>query len=487
MSILGLRPVSRYNGRANPNGEDITEGMMSFGPVVAGTFYSDDAWELSTQVDRFIDGAPGMPKTSEIFGLISPHAGYVYSGPCAAHGYKALRGARYDVVVVIGLSHRVPGTLAILTEDAYRTPLGRVPIDVRRSKELLSRLTFATSDAAMFAKEHSIEVQLPFLQRVLPPFQAVLLSMREDDPDVIRATAEALDEVFADCRALFVASSDLSHFHPYDRAASMDRETLRMVEEMDLTGLTESCETGRNEMCGITPVLTLLSLYQRRGGRQPRVLSYMNSGDTAGDRDRVVGYGSVLLETPKRVDDALLDGGYTEDDRKTLLSVARECLDSWLRHGVYPSFEKVTKALATPAAAFVTLHKNGELRGCIGRVDAKEPLWECVREMAVAAATEDPRFPAVTVDEIADLHIEISVLTPARRVSGPSEIVPGRDGLIVADGFRRGLLLPQVAERYGWDAEEFLDHTCLKAGLSRNAWKHGGVEIQTFQAVVFAE
>ncbi len=461
---------------------------MIFGPVVAGQFYTDKPDKLRAEIDRYLREARSPESPGEVFGLVSPHAGYTYSGPCAAHGFKAVAGKTYDTVVVIGLSHRVPGTMSVLDVDAYRTPLGEVRIDRESSRRLIDALPFATDDPSLFSFEHSIEVQLPFLQRVLPPFRAVLISMRSTSGKVVTSLAAALDNIFAERKVLFVASSDLSHFHGYDEAARMDRETLAMVEAMDLRRLEQECESGAHEMCGIGPVLALLHLYQRRGGREATTLCYMNSGDTSGDRGRVVGYGSVALRVPD-VREPKDDDELSDDDRSALLALARATLERRIAHAPSerPLPDVIPERLSRPGAAFVTLHKNGELRGCIGRIQPTGSVWECVRDMAVAAATEDPRFDAVRPDEVDDLRIEISVLTTPRDVDGPSDIVPGRDGLIVEKGFYRGLLLPQVAERYGWSAEEFLDNTCLKAGMSKNEWRRGGVRIQTFRAVVFGE
>ncbi|MCC6158745.1 MAG: AmmeMemoRadiSam system protein B [Deltaproteobacteria bacterium] len=461
---------------------------MIFGPVVAGQFYTEKPEILGAEIDRYLRDAKVPRPKGDVFGLVSPHAGYMYSGPCAAHGFKAVAGKHYDVVVVIGLSHRVSGTLSVLDVHAYRTPLGEVSIDRERSRRLIAALPFASDDPSLFSFEHSIEVQLPFLQRVLPPFRAVLISMRSTSGKVVENLAAALDEIFADAKVLFVASSDLSHFHGYDEATRMDRETLAMVEAMDLRRLERECESGAHEMCGVGPVLTLLHLYRRRGGRDATTLCYMNSGDTSGERDRVVGYGSVALWTPevsaRESHDELMP-----EDAGALLVLARETLNRRIARvegdGKIP--DAIPERLRRPGAAFVTFYKNDELRGCIGRMQPTGSLWECVREMAIAAATEDPRFDTVREEELADLHIEISVLTTPRDVYGPGDVVPGRDGLIVEKGTYRGLLLPQVADRYGWTAEEFLDATCLKAGMSKNEWRRGGVRIQTFQAIVFSE
>ncbi|MCZ7585657.1 MAG: AmmeMemoRadiSam system protein B [Deltaproteobacteria bacterium] len=196
-------------------------------------------------------------------GLVSPHAGYIYSGPCAAHGYRLVQGRRYDVVVVIGLSHRVPGSVSVLNAESYVTPLGKIPIDREGARRLIVSEDFIDDDAGLFSMEHSIEVQLPFLQRALPDLKVVLVSMRTMARERCERLAAALDRVFGGRRVLYIASSDLSHFHSYDEARRLDLGVLERVRAMNLDGLADDCATGRGEMCGIAPVLTVLELYKR--------------------------------------------------------------------------------------------------------------------------------------------------------------------------------------------------------------------------------
>ena len=469
---------------------------MVFKAVAAGGFYTDNPTQLQREVDGFIETAQVPADLGDIFGVIAPHAGYVYSGPVAGHSYRAMKGKQYDVVVVLGLSHRVPTTVSVLNYSAYRTPLGDVQIDLDSTKKLLGAAPFIDDNDEMFRYEHSLEVQLPFIQRVLPNTKVVMVGIGTINRKTLKELAAALDKVFAGKHALFVASTDLSHFREYDSARQIDLETLAFVQRGDLDGLFASRDY-RERMCGLGPVTTLLELFKLRGGKEIKILKYLNSGDTAGDHSRVVGYGSVALlapagqqarnpeNTPRVADDDPL----SPDDKKMLLRIARETVTSFVKTGKKPDFTVDSAALRANGAAFVTLRKGPlhDLRGCIGQLVATMPLWQCVREMAVAAASQDPRFPPVRATELSDINIEISVLTAPVRVRNVSEIQVGVHGLIMSRGFYRGVLLPQVPTELGWDRDTFLDQTCIKAGMSPGCWRDPQTTIERFTAVVFSE
>jgi AmmeMemoRadiSam system protein B/AmmeMemoRadiSam system protein A len=458
-------------------------------PVVAGSFYPEDPTELATAVKGFLAAAvvPTIPE--EVFGIVAPHAGYVYSGPVAGYSYKAVQGRKYDVVVVIGPAHYASNAaIAVLDVDRVRTPLGTMNVDRAATVALLAagkgRVAY---DPGVFAREHSIEVQLPFIQTALGDVPVVLLAVADAGPASCRALAGWLDATFRGRRALFVASSDLSHYHPDDVARTMDGKFLDLVAKRDPAALFPEAAARTVEACGLGPIATLLELFRLRGGGDARVLKYLNSGDTAGGKDRVVGYGAVVFTTPGGGGKAMGGDVLSDADKKALIAIARKTVEAVVRTGKKPDVDAASAALKEDGAAFVTLRKKGDLRGCIGHVIAREPLYLSVRDMAVAAATEDPRFDPVRAEELADIDIEVSVLTPPRPVKDVSEIRVGRDGLILRNGFRQGLLLPQVADEYGWDVPTFLDQTCRKAGLPAGAWKDPATEILSFQAIVFHE
>jgi AmmeMemoRadiSam system protein A/AmmeMemoRadiSam system protein B len=400
-----------------------------------------------------------------------------------------VKGRRYDVVVVMGPAHYPSkAAVAILDADRVQTPLGTTAVDRAGTVALLTAgKDRVAHDPGVFGREHSVEVQLPFLRAALGDAPVVLLAVADPRPESCKALALLLDAAFRGRNALFVASSDLSHYHPDDVARAMDGTFLDLVAARDPAAMFAAADARKVEACGIGPIGTLLELFRLRGGGTARVLKYLNSGDTAGGKDRVVGYGAVVLAAADEGGKAMNGDGLGDADKKALLAIARRAVEAVVRTGKAPEVDAASAALKENGAAFVTLRKKGDLRGCIGHVIAREPLYLSVRDMAVAAATEDPRFDPVRPDELAEIDIEVSVLTPPRPVKDVADLRVGRDGLILRKGFRQGLLLPQVADEYGWDVPTFLDQTCRKAGLPPGAWKDKDAEILSFQAIVFHE
>ena len=492
MPAAGNSPTPEIPGKNYQKGG----AKMVFNAVRAGQFYPGNSIVLQQKVDEYIKNASIPADLGDIFGLVAPHAGYEYSGPVAGYSYRSVQGKQYDLIVIMGLSHFVPGAISVLDYDAYRTPLGEIQIDREANHKLLETATFVDNADDMFAQEHSMEVQLPFIQHVLPNTKVMLIAIGQVRRQMLTDLAKALDKVFAGRHVLFVASTDMSHFRTYEAAKKIDTTTLDFLAHGDIEGLYRAPEY-RERMCGLSPVTVLFELYKLRGGNQIRVLTYKNSGDTAGDKSRVVGYGSIALlnnaaaDSKKNADPAGTDAKQllSTDDKKLLLKIARETMEQYVKTGKKPDFKIASPALLADGAAFVTLTKKSgnELRGCIGHIIATLPLWECVREMAVAAATQDPRFSPVRPNELDGLHVEISVLTPPVKVKDVSEIQVGVHGLIMSKGFYRGVLLPQVPTEYGWDRNTFLDQTCMKAGMRPGCWRDTGTTIEKFSAIVFSE
>jgi len=481
-------------------------------PAVAGAFYPGDAATLAAEVDGYLDEAEVADLDGDLVALISPHAGYMYSGGVAALSYVLLREREFDTVVVIAPSHRYGFRgVSVFGGSGYETPLGVVPVD----GEMASSIRDASGDfhyePRAHAAEHSLEVQVPFLQRTLGGFRIVPIVMGEQDEGTVRALAEAVARAARDAapaRVLLVASTDLSHFHPYDEAVALDSVVQDAVERFDPEGLLSSLRRGDCEACGGGPAAAVMVAARELGADGASVLGYRNSGDVTGDRSGVVGYMAAALtragagEDPGARSgagrdargDSVDDGGeprpyqgLTGEEREALLRLARGTIEAALEGAKAPEVGLSTPALEAECGAFVTLHKKGRLRGCIGYVVAVKPLQETVAEMAIQASQHDPRFPPVEAGELDEIDIEISVMSPLELVGDVSEIEVGRDGLVVQYGGRSGLLLPQVATEYGWDRETFLEHTCLKAGLSGDAWQKDGVEIRRFTAEVFGE
>jgi len=481
-------------------------------PVVAGAFYPGDPQSLADDVDGFLDAAGTQELDGEIVGIISPHAGYVYSGAVAGRAYACVRGMSFDTVVVVAPSHRFSFRGAsVFGGVGYETPLGIVPVD----RELADGIADPSGDSGFepraHSEEHSLEVQVPFLQRALGDFHMVPIVMGDQSEVAVRQLASRIVSAIRGAegkRVLLVASTDLSHYHSHDEAVELDSHVIRAVEDFDPERLLASLARGECEACGGGPTAVVMMAARELGARTSTVVGYATSGDVTGDKSQVVGYMAAVLHGAPTVtngDEPTADAtavapassdaatpeapheGLTVHERRALLSLARRSMVAELAGHWPPPAEFTSKTLQTECGAFVTLEKRGALRGCIGHVRAYKPLEQTVMEMAVQAAFHDPRFPPVSADELDELTVEISVMSPLTVVRDVSEIEVGVHGLIIQDGGRSGLLLPQVATDYGWDRETFLEHTCMKAGLPPDSWKQEGVTILRFSAEVFGE
>jgi AmmeMemoRadiSam system protein B/AmmeMemoRadiSam system protein A len=461
--------------------------------AIAGTWYPGDPATLAGDIRNYLNKVPAQAVGGPVVGLVSPHAGYVYSGQIAAHGYRLIEGQRYDAVVVLGPSHR---TLfhgaSVFTSGGYETPLGVVHVDSELAGAILEADPVLNSDRKPHAAEHSVEIQLPFLQVVLGSFAFVPIVMGTQDYRTCEAVADAVFRAAKGKNVLVVGSSDLSHFHTYEKARRLDQAVVDLVQKRDYRGLSRELDDGTCEACGGGPVVTAMLYAEKAGARGVKVLKYANSGDVTGDRRQVVGYLSAVFfrENPgtKGVEKkgAGVDMGLTNDEKQALLRIARASIEAELG-GKKPPAAKGQGTLGEKRGAFVCLKKRNHLRGCIGFIEAKTPLAKTVEDMSVAAAFRDPRFPPLKKEELKEVRLEISVLTPLRRIDDTGEIVVGTHGLYIRKGGCAGLLLPQVATEYGWDRGTFLKETCRKAGLGPDAWRDPETEIYLFSADVFSE
>ncbi len=430
-------------------------GMATIRPAaVAGTFYPGDPRALSAEIDELIGGvgdpAPrlGFPKA-----IVVPHAGYIYSGPVAAHAYEDIAPARGIVkrVVLLGPVHRVPVRgLALPGAEFFDTPLGRIPIDAAAAAELRG-LPQVVVSAPAHAMEHSLEVQLPFLQKVLGTFSLVPLAVGMAS---IEEVSEVIERLWGGPETLVVISTDLSHYHEYRQARAIDGNTIERI-----AGL--ATDLSHDEACGATPLNGLLHFSQKRSLRI-RLLAACNSGDTAGGKGRVVGYCSFALHESGSEVSMELAG-------RTLLAIARSAIDSQLSQNGLVEPQK-HHWLEQAGASFVTLTKDGALRGCIGSLEAAQPLGRDVAQNAVGAAFRDPRFSPLTRDEWPEVSVEVSLLSAPKplRFADEAELLaqirPGEDGLILEHQGRRATFLPQVWESLP-DKERFLAELVRKAGL----------------------
>jgi len=463
-------------------------------PVVAGPFYPANPEELRSAIADFLAKTEVPELSGEVVAVMAPHAGYRYSGSVAAYAFKAIQGGDYDVVVIIGLSHRYPiGPGAVISgKDYWRTPLGEVAVDEQLRTALVSASDVLTIDDAPHRLEHSLEVELPFLQTVLDDFSILPILMTDFSPENTSRVAEAISKVLDERRVLIVASTDMSHYPPAEEAQQVDEAMLEAIATFDSAEvyatdkelMTQDVPNLHCTLCALGPLVVAMKVAKSLGADQAKVLKYSNSAQAdATTANRCVGYGAVAFVDTDQAEAHQLN----QAQQQFLLKLARDTIRACLTHQPPRLVESDDPAMRQRRAVFVTLRKNGRLRGCMGRLVARQNLINAVRRAAISAATQDPRFPPVTSEELDSISIEISVLSPLREIEDPSEIEVGRHGVIVSQGLRSGVFLPQVAPEQGWDRETMLRHLCAdKAGLPPDAWKHGAA-LQVFTAQVFGE
>jgi len=481
---------------AQPSGETTeigTKGAVRE-PAVAGSWYPGKADTLSKDIKQYLENSKKEKVGDEVVGLVVPHAGYVYSGQVAAHAYRLIEGKTFDSVIVVGPSHTLDFKgISIYDRGGYRTPLGVAAIDTELSKKLKERWKGIQFLPEAHAREHSLELQIPFLQVAVKTFKLVPLVM---EPVWSRETCDRLASAIAGAvkgkKVLLIASSDLSHFHSYEKAVELDKIALNDIEKMDPESLNRDLKSGRCEACGGGPILSVMLAAKLLGADKGKVMKYLNSGDVTGDRSRVVGYAAgVFYKTTEGVTKmkeekkAGVDLGLNEEEKRLLHQIAKTVIENKVKGKAVPEFNVDSSILKENRGAFVTLTKKGQLRGCIGYIEGRGPLHKTIEKMAEAAAFQDPRFAPVKERELPELEVEISVLTPLKKVTDVNEIEVGKHGIFIVKGGWSGLLLPQVATEYGWDRQTFLEHTCQKAGLPSTAWKEKGTEIYIFSADIF--
>ena len=478
-------------------------------PAVAGQFYEGDPARLRSDIEAMFERFRAPAPEGSIVAIVSPHAGYVYSGGVASAAFGLLKRGQFETVVVISPCHvdYFPFS-SVYGGDAYSTPIGQIGIDGPLSEQIASggglvRISDRGHLSGRGSRgEHSLEVQLPFLQVALGDFRLVAIVMGDQSRTAVDALGKALGSALEGRSVLVVASTDLSHFHNAASARRLDSAFINGLENFDPDGIMASLSEKDAEACGGGPTAAALIAARLLGAESCRVMKYANSGDVTGDLSSVVGYVSAVVLKPagKGAANAAAgkaekgsapggDGydGLSDEERTFLLRYARKVLEASFKGGEPDIDIPDSPVLGEKRGGFVTLKKKGMLRGCIGYIEAVLPLVETIAEMAESAAFRDPRFPNLEERELAEVTLEISVLSPIREISDPSEVIVGRHGLIISRDGRRGLLLPQVATEWKWDRETFLSQTCVKAGLDPGAWKRKGTKIEVFTADVFSE
>jgi len=464
----------------------------------AGKFYAGSPEVLNSDLKALFEQAMDR-EYDHARAIIVPHAGYPYSGTVAATGYNQLDpDGIYDHIFVIASSHTAYFKGAsIYNKGNYETPLGEVEVDLALANKLIEKCDLFSFEANAHITEHSLEVQLPFLQTHLnKPFKIIPMVIGTQDKAACKEIAEGLQPYFNE-KNLFVISTDFSHYPDYEDANEVDQKTadavtsnsktefLRVLKENEAAGISNLATA----MCGWSSVLTLLNLTEGDADYQYHQLQYRNSGDIDKypDKSRVVGYYSIAVtagEGSKPEDDFTL----TEKDKADLLGIARLSMEEVISNGKEPKIqaEGFSDNLHQPCGAFVTLMKEGKLRGCIGTFDPQDSLYLIVQQMAVGSSTRDPRFPKVKEDEFEDIELEISVLTPMKKINSIEEIELGKHGIYIKKGSSSGTFLPQVAAETGWGIEDFIGHCSRdKARLGWDGWKDA--EIFIYEALVFHE
>jgi len=537
--------VKNTNKVKNMKQEEYQDVLAKRKPVVAGTFYPENKSELEEKILNFFNQAKMKPprprlssdkaekggvssdseRKSSFFGregsflpassppkdwlgisrseiknyandlriLIVPHAGIDYSGQVAAWGFKQIEQKKYSKIFLLGASHRYFfNHAAVYPSGFWETPLGKTEIDSMTVKNLISEPEIIP-DPKPHLEEHSLELELIFLQKVLNQFKIIPILVSQTDENLIGLLAQKIAENF-DENSLLVISSDLSHYPDYETANLVDKKTIEGILSGDESIFLKTIKEVESSFeidtaaCGQKAIQIGLRAAKVLKINDFQLIKYENSGDVTGEKRRVVGYAAIGGYSEKISKETPLEWQPLEEtEQKTALIYVRKVLENYFSNSPEPEIPK-PEVFLKQYGAFVTLRRNGQLRGCIGTFEPQKPLWQTLREMAIAAATQDPRFPPITKDELKEIKIEISILSPRKKIDNWKEIKLGQHGVVVQKGFRSGTFLPQVATETGWDLEEFLSQLCTqKAGLPPDCYKDPLVNLYTFEAQILEE
>ncbi len=485
--------------------------LMCREPAVSGQFYPSNKHELSKVIDFYLSRV-NLEQTVEgqILGLIVPHAGYMFSGQVAAYGFKYLSLYNLDnpIIILIGQSHyyflEKP---SVYTKSNFKTPFGEVELEKNFISQLANYKNIFTTEVQPHIPEHSLEVELPFLQHIFSNFTIVPILVSSYDYKKSYQIAQNLFQTIKNYPTkrpiIIICSTDLSHYPKYSDAIQADYQTIDLIKTFDPIKFYQELPKIQKQpidnfacaICAETAVGITLLLTQLLSGNEVKLLNYSNSGNipTYGDKSRVVGYASIALIKKNiskeniQMDTKKNEFTISEQNQKVLLNLARKTINEYLTTKKILDFKTTDPELLQPAAVFVTLNKNNQLRGCIGTTVSKEPLYQAVINMSIAAATEDPRFSPLTKQELEKTRIEISILSPMKKISSVQEIKENIHGVVVRRGFNSGLFLPQVWQQLP-KKELFLSELCYgKAGLGPNAWKDPKTELYVFTVFSFEE
>jgi AmmeMemoRadiSam system protein B/AmmeMemoRadiSam system protein A len=462
-------------------------------PLVADAFYPGDTKELKDFVDLYTRETATIQPDEEITGLIAPHAGYIFSGKVAGKAYKELKGRHYDAIIIIAPSHvaAFQGS-SVFDGDAYETPLGIVKVDKILAERIsngskLIKYGLIGHDSSGGRGEHSLEVQLPFLQNVLPGIPIVPIVMGSQNfetcDQLMKSIVKSVNE--SGKKVLLVASTDLSHFHSEEEAHILDGQLVSAFSNFHYFKMANQLFNRKWEACGGGPVVTVMMAAEQLGANKCSVCEYATSADSdyPADKSKVVGYLSGLITKSNEPEELL--PVLSDEDKEHILNAAKAGVKNTVygfeeKESIKTKFENLSKSYAT----FVTITKKGNLRGCMGHIYSDLPLIDEIRETSALASQRDYRFGPIEADEIKDLGYEVTILSRMIRVLDLKDIVIGRDGLYIKLGNSSGLLLPQVASERNWDRTTFLQNLSQKAGLNKNDYKDPDAQIFSFRAIV---
>ena len=415
-------------------------------PVVAGQFYPGTASQLKAMIGAFVDEKVAK---EEVIGLVSPHAGYVYSGPVAGAVISKVKFK--DTFVIMGPNHTGMGKpLSIMTQGSWKTPLGEVEIDSELGKQILATSSHLEEDHVAHQYEHSIEVQLPFLQYFKPDIRIVPIMLAYASGDIYKEIGKELAKAIkaSNKGVVIMASSDMTHYEPQETAQEKDTQAIEAILDLNEDELLRRVDELNISMCGYAPTVSLISAAKESGATGAELVRYQTSGDTTGDYSAVVGYAGVIITA-----------------MSPLAGLARETVETYVKEGKTPKPDELTPEMKGKAGVFVSIHKLGGLRGCIGTFEPQcANVAEEIINNAISSATRDPRFPPIAPDELKDLSYSVDVLTQPEPIASQDQLNPRKYGVIVECGFRRGLLLPDL------EGVDSVDHQieicCQKAGIA---------------------
>jgi MEMO1 family protein len=458
--------------------------------AVAGTFYPADEKTLNKKLDNLLQKATKISSSNPYRILIAPHAGIDYSGNAAAYAYKQIEGEDFDRIIIIGSSHNHAFThAAVFAEGVWETPLGQVESDSMFAQKIVSPAQNILNDPSVHIKEHSLELEVIFLRKVLSDFRIVPILVSNPTEELISALAFRIAQNM-DEKTLLVISTDLSHYPDYETANTIDKETIDSI----LTGIKTFFENTFNShktkyqrvdttACGYDSIRVALKVAELLKLDKPELLYYENSGDVTDNKDRVVGYAAIGI--PGKSLKVMVPDLDTEA-KKEALEIAEKTLHDFVLFKKLPEKNIVkNKILYEPLGVFVTIKKDGELRGCIGEFEPAKPLYKVIQDKTIDAASKDPRFQPVTPQEFSSLSLEISIMNPRNKIEDWRDIRLGKDGVVIAQENKTGTFLPQVATETGWNLEEFLKELCLqKANLPSDCYLDPDTDIYTFQVQI---